>query len=290
MITESGPPPLPSEDDTPTQTFGIIRPDDPPPAATSATPAPAPREEHGLTALLERDSDELLPRRTKERRSAKVTAVLGAVVLIVLGVAAYEVVSGVGHGAKTAAASTHPARPSAAAPSTVPAISAPATVRPSAPASSAPAPPPVVVRTLRPVSAIAVGPGGRTGDDPRNAQSVLGSGTRTPWQTDWYDTAEFGGLQTGTGLLLDLGSVRTVDAVTVALGIPGVNLQIRAGQSANPGGLGVVATAAGAHGAVQLRLSRPAHARYLLIWFTRLAPNGRGTYQAEVNGVTVLGS
>ncbi|HLJ98815.1 MAG TPA: hypothetical protein VKU39_02780 [Streptosporangiaceae bacterium] len=290
MITESGPPPWPSEDDTPTQTFGVILPDDPPPAATSATP----REEHGLTALLERDNDNVLPPRVRERRTAKLTAALAAVVLIVLAVATYEVVSGVGDGTKTAAHTggvSHPAQ-QASARATAVSSSASASSPPpsSAAAGSAPAAAPVVARTLHPVSATAVGPGGRAGDDPQNARSVLGGGSRTPWTTDWYNTAEFGGLQTGTGLLLDLGSARTVGAVTVTLALPGVNFQLRAGQSADLASLGVVSTQQGVGGTVQLSFAHPVHARYLLIWFTRLAPDGAGTYQAKVGSVTVRGS
>lgn len=297
MIIESGPPPRPSEDDTPTQTFGVILPDEPPPAV----PAGTPREEHGLTALLERDAADGLPPRIRERRTAKLTAALVAMVLIVLGVASYEVVSGVGHGTKTAAAPSQAARQisaSAAAASTgtpvnspsassAPASSAP---RSSAPASSTAASAPVAVRMLRPVAATAVGPGGRTGDDAQNAQAVLGGSARTPWTTDWYDTAEFGGLQTGTGLLLNLGATRTVDAVTVTLALPGVSFQLRAGQSADQASLPVIDTVQGAGGTVQLNLAHPVHVRYLLIWFTKLAPDGAGTYQAKVSSVTVRGS
>lgn len=290
MITESGPPPWPSEDDTPTQTFGVILPDDPPPATA--------REEHGLTALLERDNNDVLPPRVRERRTAKLTAALSAVVLIVLAIATYEVVTGVGDGTKTAAhtggASPLAQRASVSATAASSSASAsapqPSSAAGSAPAGSAPAAAPVVARTLRPVSAMAVGPGGRAGDDPQNAQSVLGSGSRTPWTTDWYNTAEFGGLQTGTGLLLDLGSARTVDAVTVTLGLPGVNFQLRAGQSADLASLGVVSSQQGAGGTVQLGLAHPVYARYLLIWFTRLAPDGTGTYQAKVSSVTIRGS
>jgi hypothetical protein len=53
--------------------------------------------------------------------------------------------------------------------------------------------------------------------------------------------------------------------------------------------LTTVATEAGAGGTVQLKLNSPAQARYVLIWFTQLAPDGAGTYQAKVYNIAVTG-
>ena len=50
-----------------------------------------------------------------------------------------------------------------------------------------------------------------------------------------------------------------------------------------------VASASGG-GILVLAPRVPVHARYLLIWFTRLPPDGAGTYQATVNGISVTGS
>ena len=36
-------------------------------------------------------------------------------------------------------------------------------------------------------------------------------------------------------------------------------------------------------------LTSPARARYLLIWFTKLPPDGAGTYQASVYQIAVRG-
>jgi len=50
-----------------------------------------------------------------------------------------------------------------------------------------------------------------------------------------------------------------------------------------------VATSAGAGRTVQFSLTSPAHARYLLIWFTKLPPDNAGTYQASIYRITVRG-
>lgn len=140
---------------------------------------------------------------------------------------------------------------------------------------------------LTPVSAAAFGPRGTSdGDNPQNASLALSRDPATPWHTDWYTTARFGNLQSGTGLLLDLGRSVTASAVTIRLGdTPGANLQVRAGDSIDR--LRVVARATDAGGTVRLMLASRPHIRYVLIWFTLLPPDGAGTYQADVSSVRV---
>ena len=161
----------------------------------------------------------------------------------------------------------------------------------SASASSPASPPPVAtavpLTSLKPVSAAAFGPNGTSdGDNSQNASLALSGDPATPWHTSWYTTAHFGNLQTGTGLLLDLGRTVTATSVTIRLGsAQGADLQVRAGTT--PGDLHVVARAAGAGGPVRLSLASHPHIRYLLIWFTRLPPDAAGTYQAYISNVTV---
>ena len=161
----------------------------------------------------------------------------------------------------------------------------------SASASSPASPPPVAtavpLTSLKPVSAAAFGPNGTSdGDNSQNASLALSGDPATPWHTSWYTTAHFGNLQTGTGLLLDLGRTVTATSVTIRLGsAQGADLQVRAGTT--PGSLHVVARAADAGGLVRLSLASHPHVRYLLIWFTRLPPDAAGTYQAYISNVTV---
>jgi hypothetical protein len=44
-----------------------------------------------------------------------------------------------------------------------------------------------------------------------------------------------------------------------------------------------------ASGTVQLTLTKPAQARYLLIWLTKLPPDGEGHYTAHIYRITVTG-
>ena len=50
-----------------------------------------------------------------------------------------------------------------------------------------------------------------------------------------------------------------------------------------------MATASNVGGVVKLTLRHPVAARYLLIWFTQLPPDGAGHYQESVSHVVVSG-
>jgi hypothetical protein len=261
----------PPEDDTPTETFPAIRL----PIRSRAQP----------------------PTRTRERRTIKLSAALGGVILIVLGIASYEVVSGVGHknGASVPAAvsttvASGPATAGASAGASSPAAASP-TASPSAAPSPSSTPTTVSVQVLKPVSAAAFGPDGTAdGDDPTTAGRVLDGGSYAGWQSEWYATPLFGDLQSGTGLLLNMGRALTITTVRVSLGgAAGGDVQLRAGNAAALSSLPVVATESGAGGTIELRLARSVQARYVLIWFTRLPPDGAGTYQARVYSVAVDG-
>jgi hypothetical protein len=206
------------------------------------------------------------------------------VVLGVLGFAAFEFagqVSRVGQVGQAGKVTSHTALTTPATPAATTPVLAPAP----APALS-PVPP---VRTIVPVGAVAFGPHGTAdGDHPQNAARVL-TDPAQGWLTAWYTTPEFGALKTGTGLLLDMGRAVTITTVRLTLGFPGADFQLRAGMAPDLSALPVVATATNAGDVASLPLPVPAEARYVLLWFTRLPPDGAGTYQVAVHQVTVRG-
>jgi hypothetical protein len=154
--------------------------------------------------------------------------------------------------------------------------------------SPAPEPAP---RVLAPVSASAFGPAGPgTGDDPQSASMAIDASKATAWSTDWYRTAQFGGLQAGTGLLITMGHPVTITSARVTLGsVSGADLQLRTGKSPVLTRMRLQASASDAGGTVHLTLARPHRARYLLIWFTQLPPDSAGTFKASVYDVRLKG-
>jgi cytoskeletal protein RodZ len=220
--------------------------------------------------------------RQRARGRAAWLAVAAVLVLAVIGFAADKVVSASTGPQRLASSSSTTARTRAPASSAAPSVTSVATT-PGGPASPTAAP----ASTVTPASVTPVGPGGPSdGDNPQQAPLALSGDPATPWQTDWYTTASFGSLESGTGLLLDLGHPVTITGAAIQLGsTPGADFQLRAGTT--QADLATVAAESGAGGLVRLRLSVPVRARYLLIWFTLLPPDGQGTYQADVSAVTV---
>jgi cytoskeletal protein RodZ len=237
----------------------------------------------------------IMPLRKRERRRVRWTGILAVLVLAVIGFAAYKFASGVGKTQRTAAStSQHAVRGGqpTPVPSVTPSVQAStAQANPTATPTVTPSAAPVAVQALTPASVAAFGPAGTAdGDDPQQAALAVSGNPATPWNSDWYVTPDFGDLQPGTGLLLDMGRTVTISSVRLSLGgSAGADLQLRAGRAPVLTDLHTVATSAGAGGTVQLSLTSPAQARYLLIWFTKLPADNAGTYQASIYAITVRG-
>lgn len=230
-----------------------------------------------------------MPIRKRERRRVRGAALLGVLVLAVLGFACYKFVASAG-GSHPAAASRPSAGHASVQPANTPAVQATtAQASPTVTASATPAPPPV--QTLALAGVTAFGPDGAAdGDHPELAAQAAGGDPAQPWVTHWYGTAGFAGTKDGTGLLIDMGHAETITSVKLSLGgSSGADLQLRAGSKAVPASLAQVASVTDAGGHVQLRPGSPVHARYLLVWFTKLPPDNAGTYQASVYKITVQG-
>jgi Helix-turn-helix domain len=254
-----------------------------PQAAAAPEPGPGSAAGHGRRRLL--------------------AGVAVVAVLVIAGVLGVRLASGSTTAKNTADSTAAQASASAkAGKSASPATSAAADTKPAASPTAKPSPsakptptqkphvsPPV---TLLPVAAAeAFGPGGLgDGDNPSGAGYVLASNPPLPWSTNWYASPKFGMLKSGTGLLLALDHQSTITSVRIDLTqYQGVNLQLKVGDGTSPQDFKVVATADNAGGTVRVTLRHPASARYLLIWFTQLPPNGDGQYQESVYHVLVNG-
>ena len=113
----------------------------------------------------------------------------------------------------------------------------------------------------------------------------------TAWTTAGYASPQFANAQPGTGLLVDMGQVVTITRAKVTLGsVPGADFQMRAGNTPSLAQLSPVAVATNASGVMAVRFTAPVHARYVLIWFTKLPADASGSFQASVYNVTVQGS
>jgi hypothetical protein len=163
---------------------------------------------------------------------------------------------------------------------------------PSPPASHS-APP---LTVLTPAGAAAFGPGPNGGDNPGQAAQAIDTAPGTDWTTDSYrGSAHFGNLYNGTGLIIDMGKSVSVSQVSVTFGtIPGAHARIEVGNSnagTTPAGFTTLGHTTSASGSLQFTAKTPLTGRYVLIWFTKLAPEASGgEFQADVFNVVVRGT
>jgi hypothetical protein len=214
-----------------------------------------------------------------ERRRPHGVGILVLVVLALVGVVIYLLVS-------RGSPASHPAAP----PRTH--HSAAAAAHQAASPTASPTTPAPLTAPLTISSAAAFGPAGTSqGDDPQDAALAIDGNPATAWRTDWYTTPQLGGLQPGTGLLLSLANAATITSATTVLGpMPGGTIELRAGDTPALADLPVVATTANPGGTLTMNLNVPVRAKYVLLWFTSLPPNGAGTYEATVYEVRLTGT
>lgn len=115
----------------------------------------------------------------------------------------------------------------------------------------------------------------------------------TGWQTSTYrGSAALGGIKTGVGLLLDLGADRSVATVRLVLTGSPTSVSLYGtppGTTTPPSDLtGTTELTHGvAHGTtIVLHAPGNTHARYLVIWLTRL-PAVSGGYRGQIDDITV---
>lgn len=158
------------------------------------------------------------------------------------------------------------------------------------------------ITTLVPVSATGFDPLTSAKDDRGNentqyASYAIDSSMQSAWDSQWYKTAEFGGLKAGVGLVLDMGKPVTFRLVLVTFGaIPGADVKLLVGDSvtrsaANLESMTTIAAANDVSGPVTFRISGSAAGRFLVIWFTKLPPKPGGGhwFMAAVHNVVVHG-
>jgi putative peptidoglycan lipid II flippase len=132
-------------------------------------------------------------------------------------------------------------------------------------------------------------PGGEGEENRDQVALAIDGDADTAWTTSSYKRRpDLGGLKPGVGLVLDLGLVTSVRAVTVDLVGSGTNLELRAAdqQGTTADDYVAVASATDARREVVLEPDDAIEARYLLLWLTSLPPDG-SDYRGGISEVTV---
>jgi putative peptidoglycan lipid II flippase len=140
-------------------------------------------------------------------------------------------------------------------------------------------------------------PEGENGENPEEVPLAFDGNPATAWTTVRYDGfPRLGGLKSGVGLILDLGSVQSVSKVVVDLGGQGTSLQFRAAPTSagSPPETGaaeypLVASKNNADSRANFALTKPIKTRYLLIWLTSLPSIGGNSYRGTISDIQVFG-
>ena len=159
--------------------------------------------------------------------------------------------------------------------------------------------------TLTPVGAAAFE------DNPADANMAIDNNPSTAWQTFQYiGNPVFGGLQQGSGLILNMGhSVKLSSLKVTFQSTPGSDVQIKIGNPSNPSPpqgnqadvsqaesiaarMPTVAQQSNVSGTVTFTINSSDSGQYVLIWFTKLAPmpDHPNKYQGSIFNVVVTGS
>jgi hypothetical protein len=167
--------------------------------------------------------------------------------------------------------------------------------------NSAPSGKPTAV-SLSPSQVRIIDPQG-TRSELHDAGNVVDGDPTTIWKTESYKTsANFGGLKTGMGILVDLGSPKNVASVKINFTTPTATVELRTGTQDYPStkdGDGqlvaayqTIGTPKENAGSSVLLNSDGRSVRYLLIWITKLPPSQEkpGEFQVGVEDIQVLAS
>jgi serine/threonine protein kinase len=150
---------------------------------------------------------------------------------------------------------------------------------------------PAASTVLTPVNATA-------SDNGFQARGAYATNPANAWHTQFYlNNPVFGGLKTGTGLLLDMGRSVTLTSIQLTFGpTAGTNVTIEIGNqpglTPGPSFTKIAKEKNAGSGTQTFQTKSSASGRYVLIWFTKLPPlAGSGNkFEAFVSGAVLHGS
>lgn len=170
-----------------------------------------------------------------------------------------------------------------------PVVTATATATASASPTTGPTTPAATETTAPPAQPVAIVAGQAwdpEGDNQEGNASVpqaFDGRPDTMWRSQAYTSAPFGGYQkSGIGLVLNLGQQSDVHEVAVDL-VGGADLTVYLASRLSLDGATKIGTSSGQDGTVTLKApGGTARGQLVIVWFTKLAPDGEGKFRAQV--------
>lgn len=210
-----------------------------------------------------------------DRRTSGLALAIVVILLVLTVVAAFYGLRGIGGGSSPTAAKTPSTSTSASGP-TSPSPSSPSSTRSTQPAGTA----------ITPVSATGFDPQGNGNEHNELASLVIDGNNSTMWVTHIYQSAQFGGIKKGAGLILDLGKKQQVGSVAInVVGSP-TTLQVFVTDTKSITGatpFGILNNGSGD----QTVRGTATNGRYVIVWITSLSQYRTNGYRDQIAQVKV---
>lgn len=211
------------------------------------------------------------------RDQSKIALLVVALLVVVAAVIGFTNLARGGSTASSAPPSTPAVTSAAAKPSVAPTTAPPSPTPSAAPSSD-----------IAITNAQAWDPQGDGQEGNASAPRAYDGNPATAWQSQSYASANFGGYaKSGIGLVLDLGQETEVHRVMTTLR-GGADFTVYLANRLSLDGATSIGSSSGQNGDVTLNASGAgAKGTLVIIWFTKLAPDGAGMFSAQVAEVKV---
>ncbi|HEY5515977.1 MAG TPA: hypothetical protein VIK12_07205, partial [Pengzhenrongella sp.] len=138
------------------------------------------------------------------------------------------------------------------------------------------------------LSADAFDPLGDNKENNSQVARVYDDNPSTQWTSERYNTADFGGLKKGVGVIVDLGP--NVRAKEVDLVLPvAADITVYVASERSLSGATAIGSKSAAQGTVKFPVTGDVSGQYIIVWFTALTQDGNGEYRAHLAEVIPLG-
>ncbi|TDQ55525.1 protein kinase family protein [Actinorugispora endophytica] len=149
------------------------------------------------------------------------------------------------------------------------------------------------LQVITPASATGFDPPPGDSDEHNDKASLAIDGDpSSSWNTQGYNSAEFGNLKSGVGLLVDMGAeveLHEID-ITFGSGAHNASVYVRGDAGGVPGeGEQPQWQGSGVSGEVPVKLDQPVTGRYVVVWFSAPLPQDDGSYRGVINEVELRG-
>lgn len=128
-----------------------------------------------------------------------------------------------------------------------------------------------------------------TGDEHDELAHLAIDGDKgTIWETHYYGTPDFGGVKSGAGLILDLGSQKQVGSIKISIEGAPTTMDVYVTDQKSIGDQDPFGTVEDGSGEQTVTGKKAVKGRYVIVWITSLSQRAEGRYRDRISEIKVL--